>query len=88
MKRTIFLALLILLTAYSSYAKEYKVASPDAKITMTVNVGTDIRLAASFDGKELISNSKIAMILANGKILGENEKVTKVAFTKINENEM
>jgi len=85
MKRTIFLALLILLTAYSSYAKEYKVASPDAKITMTVNVGTDIRLAASFDGKELISNSKIAMILANGKILGENEKVTKVAFTKIND---
>jgi len=85
MKRTIFLAFLILLTAYSSYAKEYKVASPDGKITMTVNVGTDIRLTASFDGKELISDSKIAMILANGKILGENEKLGKAVFTKIND---
>jgi alpha-glucosidase len=85
MKRTIFLALLILFIACSSFAKEYKVTSPDGRISMTVNVGADIRLAATMDGKVLLSNSKIAMILANGKNLGENEKVRKAAITKIND---
>ena len=37
------------------------------------------------EGKEIFSSSKIAMILANGKVLGENEKVRKVVTGKLND---
>lgn len=85
MKRTLFLALLFVSIALSSFAKEYKVSSPDNKISVTVNVGTDIKWNATLDGKELFNSSKIAMILDNGKVLGINEKVKKTALTQINE---
>src|SRR5665647_2286539 len=85
MKRTILLALLSVFTAYHSFSKEYKVSSPNGKIVMIVNVGTELKWSATIDGKEIINNSKIAMIIENGKLLGENEKVKKVTFSKLNE---
>jgi len=85
MKRILLLALLSLLTACFSFAKEYKVISPDGKISLTVNVGTELKWSATLDGKEIINNSKIAMVLANGKVLGENEKVKKAIFSRLND---
>ena len=85
MKRTLLLVILSLLPVYYSLAKEYKVASPDNKISLTVNVGTDIKWSASLEGKEIIYNSKIALILASGKVLGENEKIRKAEFSRLND---
>jgi len=85
MKRTLLLALLFVLSAYHSAAKEYKIASPDKKISLTVNVANYIKWSATCEGKEIINNSKIALILANGKVLGENEKVRKVVISQLNE---
>ena len=85
MKRTLVLALLFVFTACYSVAKEYKVTSPDSKISVTVSVGADIKWSATCDGKEIINNSKIAMVLADGKVLGENEKVDKAANSQVND---
>jgi alpha-glucosidase len=85
MKRTLVLALLSVITGYYAIAKEYKVASPDNKITVTVSVGIGIKWSATCEGKEIINNSKIGMILANGKVLGENEKVKKAAISQLND---
>jgi alpha-glucosidase len=85
MKRTLVFVILSLLTAYCSFSKEYKVSSPDNKISLKVNVEADIRWTASLDGKEVINNSKIAMVLADGKALGDNEHVKKVAIGKLND---
>ena len=85
MKRALLLVILSLLPVYYSLAKEYKVASPDNKISLTVNVGTDIKWSASLEGKEIIYNSKIALILASGKVLGENEKIRKAEFSRLND---
>jgi Glycoside hydrolase 97. len=85
MKRTLLITFLSVITVYYSVAKEYKVTSPDSKISLTINVGTDIKWSATREGKEIINNSKIAMILANGKILGENEKVRKAAVSQLND---
>ena len=85
MKKLSFLALLSLLTAYSSFAKEYKITSPDNNIALTITVGTDIKWSATCDGKQILNNSKIAMILSDGKVLGENEKVRKAVESKIND---
>jgi alpha-glucosidase len=85
MKRTLILALLSVITGYWAVAKEYKLSSPDNKISVTVNVGADIKWSATVEGKEVINNSKIAMMLVNGRVLGENEKVTKASLSKLNE---
>lgn len=85
MKRTLLLAILYVFVISSSFAKEYKISSPDNKISLTVNVGNDIKWYATREGKEILSNSKIAMILKNGRILGENEKVRKATISKLNE---
>ena len=85
MKRTFVLALLSVITGYWAIAKEYKFSSPDNKISVTINVGADIKWSATIEGKEVINNSKIAMMLVNGRVLGENEKVTKVSLSKLND---
>ena len=85
MKRTLLLAFLFLITLHYSVAKEYRVTSPDSKISITVNVGADIKWSASLEGREIINNSKIALLLLNGKVLGENERVRKASFSQLNE---
>lgn len=85
MKKKILLVLLLVFTVTYSFAKDYKVSSPDGKIFLSVNVGADIKWSATIDGKEVINSSKIAMILDNCKVLGENEKVRKVKISPLNE---
>jgi len=84
MKKTLLLTLLSVFTAYYAVAKEYKIISPDNKISLTVNVGNDIKWSASREGKEIINSTKIALILGNGKVLGENEKVRRAAVSQLN----
>lgn len=85
MKKTLLLFVLLIIIAYNSYAKDYNVSSPDGKISLVVNVGANIKWSATLDGKEIITSSQIALILADGKVLGENEKVKKTSVTTINE---
>jgi alpha-glucosidase len=85
MKKTLFLALLFTCASFYSFAKDYKINSPDGKITLTVNVGKEIKWSATTNGKEIITSPKIAMILENGKVLGENEKVKKASNSMLNE---
>jgi len=85
MKRTILLAVLSVFTAYYSSGKDYKVSSPDNKIILTVNADGDIKFSVSREGRKIISNTKIAMILENGKVLGENEKVRKAALSQLDD---
>lgn len=85
MKKSLLLTVLFVFAIGYSYAKEYKVTSPDGKISLVVNIGKDIQWSATLAGKDLISSSKIEMILADGTVLGENEKVKKIQLSKLNE---
>jgi alpha-glucosidase len=85
MKRIIALALLSLLTICYSFGKEYKVSSPDGKTSLTVTAGTEIKWSAVREGKEIVGASRIAMTLADGKVLGENESVRKTSLLTLND---
>lgn len=85
MKKTLLLALFFVVTVSYSFAKDYKITSPDNKVTVSVSVGPTIKWSATQEGKEIFSSSKIAMILANGKVLGENEKIRKVVTGKLHD---
>jgi alpha-glucosidase len=85
MKHTSLFFILLALTASYSYAKDYKVSSPDGKITLNVSPATDLNWSVSYDGKEVISSAKAGMALVDGRILGSGEKVKKVTPGKINQ---
>jgi alpha-glucosidase len=85
MRRTLLTGYLFLLLASCTFAKEYTVSSPDSKIRLAVNVGRDITWSASFNGKEVINSPRLALILADGKVLGENEKVKRTKISRLDE---
>jgi alpha-glucosidase len=68
-----------------SAAIEFKVSSPDGKIVVTINTGTDLRWSAAYEGREIISSVKTGMLLGTGRILGENETVRKAIYGKVNQ---
>ena len=85
MTRRFILVILFSLTTGYVFSREYKINSPDRKTGITVIVGTDIKLSASYDGKEIFNSEKIAMVLEGGKVLGENEKVSNSTVSRLHE---
>lgn len=77
MRKLILLTLLMFVTGVTSYSKNYKISSPDGKISLTVNVGKEIVWSAFYDENEIISSDRIAMVLGDGMILGANNSVRR-----------
>ncbi len=83
MKKTLFLILLCVLISINSFAKEYKVSSPDGRNSITVNVGPNVKWSVAHDGSEILK-SRIGLVLESGKVLGDNETVKKIAMSSLN----
>lgn len=63
----------------SAAAADYKLSSPDGKLSVTVSVGNNITWAVSQDGESVITPSPISLTLADGQVLGKNAKVAKAS---------
>ena len=85
MKKSLFFAFLLVCPTSFIFAKDYKVSSPDTKISLTVSVGAEIKWAAAIDNREVINSTRVGMTLDNGKIFGNNEKVKKARMSIIDE---
>jgi len=85
MKRIISGIILLFAFATYSYAKDYKLSSPDGKIAVTIKPGPGLEWSASYEGKTLLSVAKAGLTLSNGNLPGENEMVKKVVYGKINQ---
>jgi alpha-glucosidase len=85
MKKRSIIVVLLVFFVYQGFAKEYKINSPDGKVSLAINVEKEIQWSASYEGKLIINSSKTAMILQNGRVLGENEKSPKVKIGLLNE---
>jgi alpha-glucosidase len=77
MNKTILTFILSVAILQTVSSKDYKISSPDGKISVTVNVGKEIVWRAYYDNKEIITSDRIAMVLSDGRILGVNEGVKK-----------
>ena len=78
-KRT--LSLLLLLTSLfalsaQSANNDYKVTSPDGKLTMTISVGDNVTYTVTDGEQTLIAPSAIALVLEDGTTLGEKPRVS------------
>jgi alpha-glucosidase len=85
MKKSLLLSVCLLTSLNVLFAREYSVKSPDNQITVTVNIGADIKWSALYNGKELIKATRIGLELKSGKILGENERLKKNDLKRFND---
>ena len=76
MKKT----LLCLMMAWGSlaFAENYTVDSPDSRITVNVETGTNTTYSVTFNGKMILNPSPISMTFDNGTVIGRNMEVKKV----------
>lgn len=77
MKKCIVFLLLILFGGFTGYSKDYKISSPDGKLSVTLNVGKEISWSALYDSREIVSCSRVAMELSGGMFPGTDEKVKR-----------
>lgn len=84
MNKALMVSFLFLLCA-GTQAKEYTVKSPDGRLVLTVDAAADIKWSLSHDGTLLLKSSRIGLELRSGKILGENEKISKADAGKLSE---
>lgn len=85
MKKLFFLFAVLTYASAVSFSKEYKLSSPDGKITVTVNTGNSLTWSASYDGREIITSVEPAMILGDTRIPALNENARKAVYGKINQ---
>lgn len=76
MKKT----LLCLMMAWGSlaFAENYTVNSPDSRITVNVETGTNTTYSVTFNGKVILNPSPISMTFDNGIVIGRNMEVKNV----------
>ena len=76
MKKT----LLCLMMALGSlaFAENYTVDSPDSRITVNVETGTNTTYSVAVNGKMMLNPSPISMTFDNGTVIGRNMEVKNV----------
>ncbi|MBP7730182.1 MAG: glycoside hydrolase family 97 protein [Bacteroidales bacterium] len=86
MKKHVFLLSLLLFMCFiQGFSRDYKVSSPDGNIAVTVTVDKHISWVAAYKGEQILSSSRTAIILSDGRIPVENESVRKPLTGKVNE---
>ncbi|MBK9390397.1 MAG: glycoside hydrolase family 97 protein [Bacteroidetes bacterium] len=86
MRKKFILQVLLLCVAVTVTAKEYKVTSPDGRITVIVNKEEQVRWKVAYDGKEILSSSEIAMELASGRIPAVKDRIRKISVRSTKES--
>lgn len=70
--------LVVCVAAASAKAREYSLSSPNGRLTMTLTIGNkQTTWALSVDGELVVKPSRLALVLGDGRMLGNGAKVRK-----------
>ncbi len=84
MKRFLLLVVAMVATSVAVAAdKSYTLTSPDGCVVATVNVGEKLTYAVTFEGKEIVAPSQIALRLVGGEVLGEGDRLVSSKTTSV-----
>ena len=86
MKKLLFLMVaLCSVVAVAAKPTVKSITSPDGKLKLTVTIENDIRWSVELDGQTIITPSKVAMLIGESEVWGENPRLRKATVGKINE---
>ena len=84
-KTSLLLSLFVLVLANAkAQENEYQLSSPAKNIAITVSAGNNISYTVSYKGKSVLLPSEIALVLNDGKVLGEKNGVDKTEQRSVN----
>ncbi|MBQ7440327.1 MAG: glycoside hydrolase family 97 N-terminal domain-containing protein, partial [Prevotella sp.] len=75
---------LMLIIAVGMYAKDYRVQSPNGKLSITVSADKQLTWQVAYQGKTILAPSVMSVDLGSA-ILGKNVKVRKASTRRIDE---
>ncbi|PWG79947.1 glycoside hydrolase family 97 protein [Pararcticibacter amylolyticus] len=75
---------LILMTEARVMAQTFTLESPGKDLIVKVLIGKDIHFGMSYKGKSYVLPSRLALALANGKVLGDLPKLSNSKYTTVN----
>jgi len=84
MNKTLFVIVGLIALSFSSFAKDYKLNSPDKNPSIHVHVGKSLSFSVMHNQSVLIAPSTIAMELAGGTILGQDADLIKKSINSVN----
>lgn len=85
---TIIISIILLCSnlGINAYAqKQFKVTSPDGKITVDISVGDIIEYSVSHNGDLMLAKSPISIMLADGSSYGKNSKFSRSSTRTVNQ---
>lgn len=80
-----FMSFLLFCLTLAIIAKDYKVSSPDGKITVRVSKEVQVKWNVSYVGREIFSSSSVSMEREGGEIPSGNERIRKASVKSIRE---
>jgi alpha-glucosidase len=80
----LILSLVFFILVFSAFSKDYKIASPNGQISVTVSADSQIRWSASVDNHSIFTNNSISLDLGTA-LLGANPKVVSDKLTSVSE---
>jgi len=84
MKKYIMFGFLLAFSFGTLHSKEYKLFSPDKKLSLTVSVDETVRFALNNGTEQLILPSTLALELEEGVVLGANSRVIRKEQNTVN----
>lgn len=83
--KSAFTTLLALTLGVTAFSKDYKVLSPDGRISVFISVEDEISYTLKADGKVLMEKNRISMNLDGGIVFGKGDKVRKAVTASISQ---
>lgn len=72
------IVLLCLFLAWNAHAqRQFKVSSPNGKITTTVTLGDKLNYSITHDGETLLHHSPVSLTLSSGEVWGEKPQLSQ-----------
>ncbi len=84
MKKTIIALCALLFCVEAFAAKEYTLLSPNGKLAVTIAAEPKLSYSVKYNGDEVLSQSRVALKVYQGAVLGEGIKVKRVKRTTVN----
>src|SRR4030042_3759124 len=87
-KPVLSISMLVFLACFagmSLWAKTHEIYSPDKKIKIVIQVGSDISYSVFCDGREILSPSPVSLTLEGVGVLGREPKLSSVKSRTVDE---
>ena len=85
MKKFALVAMLLCIAYGASAQKEFKLASPNGRVTTVIELGQQLTYSISLDGEEVMDDSPIGMTLTTGEVWGLNPRLKSKKTQSINQ---